>query len=188
MKTFKKISPENTPVAIQLAIEKAIELKADIVVSTTTGASAVMTAELASKMGYAGRIIAVTHVWGMKVSGENELLEENRKKLEAAGVIIVTAAHALSGVERALSGKFGGVYPVEIMAHTLRLFCQGVKVCVEMAAMVLDAGVIKEPAAIVTLGGTGEIGGLDTACVITPGYSARIFETRIHEILCKPYL
>ena len=185
MKIFEKISPDNTPVTIQIAIGKAQKIEADIVLSTTTGASAVMAAELASKMSYTGRIIAVTHVWGMKVSGENELLEENRKKLEESGVILVTAAHTLSGVERALSGKFGGVYPVEIMAHTLRMFCQGVKVCVEMAAMVLDAGAVKEPTEIVTLGGTGR--GLDTACVITPGYSARIFETKVHEILCKPY-
>ena len=84
-----------------------------------------------------------------------------------------------------MSGKFGGVYPVEIMAHTLRLFCQGVKVCVEIGAMALDAGAIQAPRAVVALGGSGE--GLDTACVITPGYSAKIFETRVHELLCKPY-
>jgi len=105
--------------------------------------------------------------------------------LEDAGAIIVTAAHALSGTERAISGKFGGAYPVEIMAHTLRMFCQGMKVCVEVATMALDAGAIKSPRPVIALGGTGS--GLDTACVITPGYSAKIFETRVHEILCKPY-
>lgn len=81
----------------------------------------------------------------------------------------------------------GGVYPVEIMAHTLRLFSQGVKVCVEIGAMALDAGAIREPRAVVVLGGSGSGKGVDTACVITPGYSANIFETRVHELLCKPY-
>lgn len=182
---FQQISLENTPITIKLALDKAKEMETDIVLSTTTGDSAFMTAELAAEMDYKGRIIAVTHAWGVKNPGENSLSDENRKKLTDSGVILVTAAHTLSGVERSLSGKFGGVYPVEIMAHTLRMFSQGVKVCVEIGVMALDAGAIREPRAVLTLGGTGR--GLDTACVVTPGYSAKIFETKIHEILCKPY-
>ena len=54
-----------------------------------------------------------------------------------------------------------------------------------MTAMALDAGAVKMPRPVIALGGTGR--GLDTACVITPGYTAKIFDTRIHEILCKPY-
>ena len=100
-------------------------------------------------------------------------------------MILVTAGHALSGVERSLSGKYDGVYPVELMAKTLKLFSEGVKVCVEVGAMALDAGAIRVPKPVVILGGRGR--GCDTACVMTPGYSADIFATRIHEILCKPY-
>jgi len=182
---YEKTSPGNTITSLMLAFEKAKELSTDIVLSTTSGASAVEAVKYAAGVDFQGRIIVVTHVWGMKNVGENELLDENRKALEDAGAIIVSAAHALSGTERAISNKFGGAYPVEIMAHTLRLFCQGVKVCVEVATMALDAGAIKSPRPIIAMGGTGS--GLDTACVITPGYSAKIFETRIHEILCKPY-
>ena len=186
MTIFQQVSPENTSAAIKLALDKAKEIETDIVLSTTSGDSAFMTAEFAAKMDYAGRIIAVTHAWGVKNPGENSLSDENHKKLTDSGVILVTAAHTLSGVERSLSGKFGGIYPVEIMAHTLRMFCPGVKVCVEIGVMALDAGAIRKPRAVLTLGGTGPRG-LDTACVITPGYSAKIFETKIHEILCKPY-
>ena len=180
---FEKISAENTPVALKLALERAKEMSTDIVLSSSTGASAFKALELASELDYKGRIIVITSVW--KSPGENQLSEENRVKLTEAGVILVTAAHTLSGVERSLSGKFGGVYPVEIMAHTLRMLSPGVKVCVEIGSMALDAGALKEPRAVVALGGTGR--GLDTACVMTPGYSAKIFDTRIHEILCKPY-
>ncbi|MCL2776032.1 MAG: hypothetical protein FWD71_22210 [Oscillospiraceae bacterium] len=183
MVIFEKVSPENTPVAIKLALEKAKEISTDIVLASSSGTSAFAVLELAAKMDYTGRIIAITSVW--KDPGVNQLSDENRKKLTNAGVILVTAAHALSGAERSVSGKFGGVYPVEIMAHTLRLFSAGVKVCVEIGAMALDAGAIQEPRTVVALGGTGR--GLDTACVMTPGYSAKIFDTRIHEILCKPY-
>ncbi len=185
MRIFETVSPDNTNAAIDIAIAKARKLSADIVVSTTSGASAVLCAEKKAAAGCNGTLIAVSHVWGMKAAGENSLTGDNRKKLTDAGVIIVTAAHALSGVERAISGKFGGAYPVEIMAHTLRMFSQGVKVCVEIGAMALDAGAITEPQPVIALGGTGR--GLDTVCLLTPGYSARIFETRIHEILCKPY-
>jgi len=186
MTIFEKVSSENTPVTLKLAFGKAKELSTDIILSTTSGASAVAAVEIASAIGFKGRIIVITHVWGMKAPGENNLSEENRKKLEASdSVIIVTAGHALSGVERSISGKFGGIYAVELMAHTLRMLCQGIKVCVEIGAMALDAGALREARAVIALGGTGR--GLDTACVITPGYSAKIFETRIHEILCKPY-
>ncbi|MCL2377355.1 MAG: hypothetical protein FWC76_08200 [Defluviitaleaceae bacterium] len=184
MTIFKTPSPDNTAATLQFALEKATELSTDIVLSTTTGTSAVQAVELAAQTGFAGNIIIVTHVWGMKTLGENELTDENRKKLTAAGATIVTAAHALSGAERAISNKFGGAYPVEIMAHTLRMFCQGMKVCVEISSMALDAGAI-QPRPVVALGGTGR--GLDTACVITPGYTAKIFDTRVHEVLCKLY-
>ena len=185
MHVFENISPKNTAATLILALGKAKELTTDIVLSTTSGASALEAVKYAEGASFEGRIIVVTHVWGVETPGENELLEENRKKLEDVGAIIVTAAHALSGAERAISNKFGGAYPVEIMAHTLRMFSQGVKVCVEVATMALDAGAIINPCPIVAIGGTGS--GLDTACVITPGYSARIFDTRVHEILCMPY-
>ena len=185
MMIFQDGSPKHTIPALLLAFEKANELKTDIILPTTTGASAIEALKHADSTNFQGKIIVVTHVWGMKSTGENELLEVNRKKLEDSGAIIVTAAHALSGAERALSGKFSGVYPVEIMAHTLRMFSQGVKVCVEIASMALDAGAVKMPRPVIALGGTGR--GLDTACVITPGYTAKIFDARIHEILCKPY-
>jgi len=178
---FDKISPENTPVAIKLALEKAKETT-DIVLASSTGATAFAVLELAEMMGYTGNIVAVTSVWK---AGANPMPGETRKKLADAGVILVTAGHALSGSERSISGKFGGVYPVELMANTLKMLCEGVKVCVEVGAMALDAGAIGEPRPVVVLGGTGR--GCDTACVMTPGYSANIFGTRIHEILCKPY-
>jgi hypothetical protein len=130
-------------------------------------------------------VVVVTHVDGMKTPGENEAPADVRKELQDAGAVVITAAHALSGVERSISGKFGGAYPVEIMAHTLRLLSQGVKVCVEISCMALDAGAIAYRRPVVALGGTGR--GLDTACVVTAGYSAKIFDTRVHEILCKPY-
>ena len=185
MTVFEKASPENTVPTLKIAMEKAKELSTDIILSTTTGASALKALEVAREVGYTGKIIAVSHVWGMREPGMNTLSAEDRKTLEDGGMAVVTAGHALSGVERAISGKFNGTYPTEIIAHALRMLSQGVKVCVEIGAMAMDAGKAEHARPVVAIGGTGR--GLDTACVITPSYSAKIFETRVHEIMCKPY-
>ena len=102
------------------------------------------------------------------------------------GVIVVTAAHALSGAERGLSKKFSGIYPVEIVANTLKMLGQGTKVCVEIAMMALDNGAIDYGKQIIAVGGSGR--GADTVCRLTPEYTADLMGTKIHEILCKPSL
>ncbi len=73
---------------------------------------------------------------------------------------------------------------MEIMAHTayVRSRRQG---CVECATMALDNGAIPYEEDVVAVGGSR--GGADTAILIRPGYSSAIFETRIKEIICKPY-
>ena len=76
------------------------------------------------------------------------------------------------------------MYPVEVMAQTLRMFGAGTKVGVECAVMALDAGCIPFGEKVISLGGTGR--GLDTAIVVTPGHAPRIFSTYINKILCKP--
>ena len=79
---------------------------------------------------------------------------EMRASLEAQGVRIISAAHALSAGERGLSLRFKGVYPLEIVAYTLRMFGQGTKVCVEMALMAADQGVVREGEPIMCLAGS----------------------------------
>ena len=62
MLIFKKISPENTAVALKIAFDKAKELSTDLVLSTTTGASALIAMKFAADTDFKGRIIVVTHV------------------------------------------------------------------------------------------------------------------------------
>ena len=111
---------------------------------------------------------------------------ETKKQVEQLNVTVVTAGHALSGAERGLSGRFNGVYPVEIMAHTLRTFGQGTKVCFECAVMALDNDAVIYNQPVVAIGGSSR--GSDTPMIITPSYSATILDTKIHEILVKPDL
>jgi hypothetical protein len=90
----------------------------------------------------------------------------------------------LAGVDRAVRLKFGGLYPAEIIAAALRMLGQGVKVCVEIAGMALDAGLIPYGEEIISVAGTGR--GADTACVILPAHSNNFFETKVKEIICMP--
>jgi len=61
---------------------------------------------------------------------------------------------------------------------------QGVKVCVEISVMALDAGLIPYGEPVIAVGGTGR--GADTAVIIKPAHAKDILSTRIQEIICKP--
>ena len=74
---------------------------------------------------------------------------------------------------------------VRIVASVLRLFCQGMKVAVEVTLMAADAGVIPVDHAIVAIAGTGR--GADTAIVIQPANTTNFLDLDIHEIIVKPY-
>lgn len=184
MLLWKSGGPEHTDSTLKLALERALECDGKLVVATTTGATALAAAELLKKEGQIDRLVIVSHAFGTREAGVNRMPPETFAALRQAGAAIVTAAHALSGAERGMSTRFQGVYPVEIIAHTLRMLSAGVKVAVEISAMALDAGVVPYGKPCVAVGGTGR--GADTAAVIMPAHSQDIFSTKIVDILCKP--
>ncbi|NLC63722.1 MAG: hypothetical protein GX759_06640 [Thermoanaerobacterales bacterium] len=142
------------------------------------------TAEKLLKADLGVNLVCVTHVCGFKSPGEMEFPQNLREQLEADGIKFFTGTHVLSGAERGVSNKFKGCYPAEIIANSLRMLGQGVKVCVEVAVMALDAGLIPYDENIIALGGSSE--GVDTAVIMRPAHAANIFDSWISEILCKP--
>ena len=100
------------------------------------------------------------------------------------GITVYAASHALSGVGRGISNKFGGATPVQIIAETLRLFSQGIKVCVEISIMAADAGLLPTDTEVIAFGGTAK--GVDTAVVLKPAHMSNFFDLRIHEIIAMP--
>ena len=153
-----------------------------VVVATTSGETGVRFAEALA--AHKVRVIVVTHHVGFKGGDDDQLAANHRERLVELGTGIVTGTHALSGVPRSISKAFGGTTPAEIIAHTLRLFGQGMKVCVEIAVMAADAGQIPTDRDVICVGGTGR--GADTAALIRPAHMNAFFETRIGEILCRP--
>ena len=108
--------------------------------------------------------------------------------LESSMRAILQSGHTAFTLSRSfyLSLSFHGVYPVEIIAAALRMFGQGTKVCVEVATMAADAGMIPSGEPVIVVGGTGQ--GADTALILKAANSCRILDTKIEEIICKPLL
>lgn len=176
---FNEEGKANTEKVVELAIKAARENNIKhIVVASNTGA----TARLFRDSGL--EITCVTHAYGFGLPGTNEMNMKDREELIGSGIKVLTTTHVLSGVERCFSSKFGGINPAEIMAHSLRMFGQGVKVCVEVAVMALDSGMIPYGESIIAVGGTGR--GADTAVILKPAHARDILATRIQEIICKP--
>jgi hypothetical protein len=80
--------------------------------------------------------------------------------------------------------KHQGLYPTYIVAETLRLFGQGIKVAVEIAMEACDAGLIPEGEDVVSVAGTGR--GADTVAVIRAHPSNRFLDVRVRQIAAKP--
>ncbi len=178
---FETPGKQNTKAVLELAKNYAqAEGISDIVVASTTGETGVK----ASKVFKGFSVVVVSHHVGFREPGVWELKKENRRKILENGAKILTATHALSGVERAVRKKFGTIMPLEIMAHTLRLLGEGPKVCVEITIMATDAGLIPVDREVIAIGGTGR--GADTALVIKPATASRFFDLEIREIIAKP--
>jgi len=177
---FDAPGEQNTLKTLQCAMERGQALGIEeVVLASSTG----KTAYEALKVLQGFRITAVTYHCGFREPFQNVMDKEVRRDLEAKGITVVAATHALSGVERSIGKKFSGNYPVLLVAETLRLFGQGTKVAVEVSIMAADAGVLSG-SDIIAVGGTGR--GADTALVLKPVNQSDFFDMRIRETLCKP--
>jgi len=178
---FEKAGGEATDTLLQYvkSYAKGRGIK-DVVLASTTG----VTGAKASKVFKGFNLVVVTHHYGFPKPGETELGEELRKEILANGAKIVAGTHALSGVERAIRRKFSTLGPMELVAHTYRTFGEGTKVCVEIALMAADAGLVPVDRDVISVAGTGK--GADTALLLRPANSSNFFDLKIREVIAKP--
>ena len=177
---FDQPGKVNTVQTLKEAARRGQELGLnEIVLATTSGDTAYEALELCP--GFT--ITAVTYHYGFKKPFEPVMKDMVRQDLTDKSVRVVAATHALSGVERGVAKKHGGVCPVLLMADTLKLFGQGVKVAVEVAVMAADAGALSGRD-VIAVGGSSK--GADAALVIKPAHAASFFDLRIREVVCKP--
>lgn len=178
---FDEVGEKNTEETLNAAKKRAEELGIkDVVVASTRGGTAVKAVD--AFKGY--NVVVVTHSTGLREPGKQELLDENREKIVAGGGKILTATHAFSGVNRAVRRKFETSSATDVVAQTLRIFGQGMKVVVECAAMAADAGLIPMDGDVISIAGSGR--GADTAVVLKPVHVHSLFDMYVREIIAKP--
>jgi len=180
---FAEPGKKNTDEVLRLAKLRAAELGIKgILVASTSGDTAIRAMEVFK----GARVVAVSHFTGMMEPNTQEFTEENRKKVLSAGGTVLTTTHTFSGLGRAMRKKFKMYLFEEMVANTLRMFGQGMKVVCEITLMAADAGLVRTDEDIIVIGGTGR--GADTAVVLRPVNSEDFFDLKVKEILCKPLL
>jgi len=213
---FERPGLFNTERVIELCKQRAVDLGVRfVVVASLTGDSAVRVARAFRDLGVT--VVSVRYLPGgfwtakeepygayeaipelrrmrrewIKKGLERVPIEYSKKNVEELaklGVKIVGGTPTLWNVDRSLMAKFGGVSAQEIINETLRLVCPGLRVCVEVALMATDNGAIPTNEEIIVMAGTER--GLDTAVVVKPSVSVRVFDLfegmEIREIVCKP--
>ncbi|MFC1897302.1 pyruvate kinase alpha/beta domain-containing protein [Chloroflexota bacterium] len=185
---FEEFKKENTEQTFQIARQRGQELGIKtFVVASTSGWTGVQAMKAFEGM----KLIVVSHCYGSRQPDTWSFEDENLQLLNSKGIQIVTAAHTFGGVTRAMGQmnitQAPNTYIIgDIVANTLRMFGAGMKVACEIACMAADAGLVHCDEDIISMGGTGRVGGADVAVVLKPANSHRLFEIKIKEILCKP--
>lgn len=180
---FENPGAENTDAVIELVRQRleGSDIKY-LAVASSTGASALKLNEALKDLDVT--IVNCSHHVGFREPNKAQISAEVKAELEKEGIVTFIGSHALSGVGKSISKKFGGVTPVEIIAAVYRTFSQGIKVCAEISIMLADAGLVPVGEEIIAIGGTGS--GLDTAAVLTPANMTNVFDMKFHEIIAMP--
>ncbi len=194
---FEKPGKEHTEATLKIAVKAAKERSIDtVLVSSTTGYTAEKAAEMFKGSGL--KLVVVTHQTGYREPGVQLFPDELREKLEKQGVEVVTCTDVLTGAvdvgmsrqrplkTEPLDARLPYILPPTnvVIANTLRLFSQGVKVCAEIAMMAVDCTAVPSGQTVVSVAGSHS--GADTGMVLTAAESGRIRDLKLHEILCKP--
>ena len=172
---FESPGIDNTDETLRLAAERAKARGINKIVLASTRGD---TARLAMER-FAGtdiKMVVVPHQYGF---GESQRFPaELISELEQKG-------HRVHfGTMLFHTDNFYGEKAPTIMANVFRVFCQGMKVCVEIALMAGDGGLVEPGEKVIVVAGTGS--GADTAVVVTGTTSTKANKLRIHEIICKP--
>ena len=179
---FAEPGSQNTDEVFRIARLRAEELGINsILVASSTGDTAVRAVDAFK----GARVVAVSHFTGMRGPNIQEFTEENRQKVVSRGGAVLTTTHAFSGLSRAMRKKFKMYLFEEVVANTLRIFGQGMKVACEITLMAADAGLVRTDEDVIAIGGTSR--GADTALVLRPVNSEDFFDLKVKEILCKPH-
>lgn len=178
---FSEPGKENTELTLRITKERAEELGIRQIVVASTGGD---TGRKAAEVFKDYHLVVVTHSTGFAKANTQQLTEENREAILDLGAYLLTCQHAFGGINRAIRRHLDTYQVDEIIAHTLRIFGEGMKVVCEITLMAADAGWIRTDEPVLAIAGTGH--GADTAAILRPANAQDFFDLRVNEILCKP--
>ena len=194
---WEKPGKEHTEATLKIALKAVKDRDIDtVLISSTTGYTAEAAVPIFKDSGL--KVVVVTHATGYREKGVQMMKDETRKKLKEEGFKVVTCTDVLTGAVGAgvgrqrpaksdpQEGRLPWIVPPPnvIVANTLRMFSQGVKVCPEIAMMAVDCNAVPSGTKVVAVAGSHA--GADTAMVLEAAESSRIRDVKLHEILCKP--
>lgn len=179
---FDKPGKDNTERCLEIVRSAISEGYRTVVTATTGGETGLMFAR--ALQGTDVDLVVVTHNVGFGKPNEDDCPAEAREELTRLGAKVYTGTILTRSIDYGIMKKHQGVSPSYVVAETLRMFGQGLKVAVEISSEACDAGLIEEGTDIISVAGTGR--GADTVIVVEPHASHRFMETRIKKILAKP--
>ena len=178
---FKQPGHENTEQALSILQDgvKRYGVR-QVVVASTYGDTGLATAKIFT--GTDVKVVVVTHNAGFKEQGKIEMSPGTREEIEALGARVYTGTMPFRNIGTSIREK-QGYSQQDLIANTLRLLGQGIKVCVEIVLMASDAGLVV-PDDVLAVAGTAR--GADTVALISPASSNKLFDLKIRNILVKP--
>ncbi|MEW5724920.1 MAG: hypothetical protein AB1896_17545 [Thermodesulfobacteriota bacterium] len=179
---FEKAGPENTGACLEIMAGLTGEGVQDFVVASTSGRTGVLAAEALS--GREVNLVVVGHSVGFKGPNQDEFVAENEARIKALGGRVYRGTILTHSLETGLAGSFGGAYPTQIIAASLRRLGQGIKVACEIVMEACDAGLVAEGREVAAAAGTAR--GADTVALLRAKPSKRFLELVVLEILAKP--
>ena len=174
---FGKQGVDNTKKTLKLAKERALARKINhVVLASTRGYTAQEALKIFKDTNI--HLVAIPHQYG---SLEGELFDEDtRNAFEQAGHDVYIST-MLFGTYRFWEG---GSAPATLV-NALYRFSKGMKVCVEIALMAANAGIVPIGEDVIAIAGTDI--GADTAVVIRSSTTVNFDALQIREIICKPF-
>lgn len=182
MYTFKRPGYKNTAKALEIMRQGIDRYKVkEVIVASTYGDTGLAAAEVLRDTGT--KLVVVTHNFGFKKPGTLEMTRKVRQDLEDLGATVYTGTMPFRNIGTAIREK-QAYSQQDLIANTLRILGQGLKVCVEIAMMASDAGLVGTTD-VLTVAGTAR--GADTVALVSPAPSNRLFDVKIRDILAKPF-
>jgi hypothetical protein len=182
MKTgFAQPGTRNTEQALMVMLEGLNQYQVEqVVVASTYGSTGLAAARLLVDKEI--NLVVVTHNVGFKEPGHLEMTAETREQLQKMGARVHTGTMPFRNIGTSIRER-QGYSQQDLIANTLRLFGQGIKVCVEIVLMAADSGLINTTP-VLAVAGTAR--GADTVALIRPQSSNRFFDLKVLDILVKP--